>query len=167
VKLSEQPKTVQDRKRLGRGSASGQGTSAGRGTKGQRSRAGGRTRPGFEGGQMPLVMRTPKRRGFTSRTPRPVGFNFSRFADVPAGTVVTLAWLKEQGWIGSEKTPVKLLGDGDVPAGVTFDLPSYSKGAEAKLAAVGGAVKKKALIKLTPPEEPETAEGASEPQATD
>jgi large subunit ribosomal protein L15 len=116
---------------------------------------------------MPLVMRTPKRRGFTSRTPRPVGFNFSRFADVPAGTVVTLAWLKEQGWIGSEKTPVKLLGDGDVPAGVTFDLPSYSKGAEAKLAAVGGAVKKKALIKPTPPEEPETAEGASEPQATD
>lgn len=133
MKLHEQPKTTQDRKRVGRGSGSGHGTTSGRGTKGQNSRAGGGVRPGFEGGQMPLVMRTPKHRGFTTRRPKPVSFNLADFSEVPSGTVVTLEWLQKAGRIGEKQRLVKLLGDGDVPAGVTFDLPAYSKGALAKL----------------------------------
>jgi large subunit ribosomal protein L15 len=131
--LANQPALVKSSKRVGRGTGSGHGTTSGRGTKGQKARSGGSIRPGFEGGQMPLAMRTPKLRGFKSRRPRPQVFNFEDFADVPKGTKVNVDWLIKQGLISTPKRAVKLLGDGDVPAGVTFDLPQISNSAQAKL----------------------------------
>lgn len=133
MELSNQPALVKPSKRVGRGSGSGHGTTSGRGTKGQKARAGGNIRPGFEGGQMPLAMRIPKKRGFRSRTPQPTVFNFRDFAETPKGTKVSIEWLVSEGLISNIKTPVKLLGLGEVPAGITFELPQISKSAQAKL----------------------------------
>jgi large subunit ribosomal protein L15 len=130
------------RKRLGRGSASGQGTSAGKGTKGQKARSGGGIRPGFEGGQMPLTRRLPKR-----------GFNNARFATVYEivnleqiqdrfndGEEVNLLSLKAKGLVRGNKDGVKVLGDGEFSRKLKFDVEKVSASAAEKIQAAGGEI---------------------------
>lgn len=123
------------RKRVGRGPGSGIGKTSGRGEKGQKSRAGYKSRPGFEGGQMPLVRRVPKR-GFTNiwRTEYEV-VNLGQLADLEGE--VTPEVLAERGLVRPGRK-VKVLGDGEVgrPLAVTADR--FSKSAKAKLEAAGG-----------------------------
>jgi len=123
------------RKRIGRGPGSGTGKTAGRGHKGQRSRAGFSRRAGFEGGQMPLVRRVPKR-GFTNifRTEYAV-LNVSRL-DALDGEVTPEA-LVERGWIKKGEL-VKVLGHGDLNKALTVKAHKFSESARAKIEQAGG-----------------------------
>jgi large subunit ribosomal protein L15 len=123
------------RKRVGRGPGSGLGKTAGRGEKGQKSRTGHSQRPGFEGGQMPLIRRVPKR-GFTNiwRTEYAV-VNLSQLAGFEGD--VTPESLAERGLVRSGK-PVKVLGDGEVGKALTVTAHKFSKSARAKIEAAGG-----------------------------
>lgn len=131
------------RKRLGRGTGSGLGTTAGKGTKGQNARKSGQVRKGFEGGQMPLLRRIPKR-----------GFNNTQFATVyeivnlgdvndrfEAGETVNLATLKERGLVKGNKDGIKILGGGDITKKLNFEADKVSKSAADKIAKAGGGVK--------------------------
>src|SRR3954452_14980552 len=101
-----------DRKRVGRGIGSGKGKTAGRGTKGQNSRSGGGVRPGFEGGQNPLFRRLPKR-GFTNINRKEFAIvNLDTLNRFEEGTEVTPALLIETGVVSSEKSGIKILGNG-------------------------------------------------------
>jgi large subunit ribosomal protein L15 len=127
------------KKRLGRGQASGTGGTSGKGHKGQNSRSGGGVRPGFEGGQMPLQRRLPKR-----------GFNNLRFADrvvevnlrelnrFEAGAVVDAAALSQAGVVKGRFEVVKLLGQGELTKALTIKVNRASAGAKAKVEAAGG-----------------------------
>lgn len=138
--LKPSPGSVRNRKRLGRGTASGQGKTAGRGQDGQNSRSGGGTRPGFEGGQMPLYRRIPKR-GFTNI----FATNYSeinldtlnRFDD---GTEVTPEMLKELGIVKKQLEGVKVLGRGELEKKLTVKAHKFSKSAIEKIEAAGGKV---------------------------
>ncbi len=128
-------------KRVGRGHGSGRGKTAGRGTKGQKSRAGGNLPAWFEGGQTPLHIRTPKLHGFRNRgrvayTP----LNLGRLVDVEKGTLVTPDVLAHDGLIHDTKQPVKILGVGDAPKGITIHAHAFSRSALDKLAAAGSTV---------------------------
>jgi large subunit ribosomal protein L15 len=124
--------------RVGRGHGSGNGKTAGRGHKGQKARAGGGVRPGFEGGQMPLYRRLPKR-GFTNRNSLDiVAINvdlLNRFED---GAVVTIAAMIEAGIIKNPRDGVKILGKGDLERKLTVQANAFSAGAKEKIEAVGG-----------------------------
>jgi large subunit ribosomal protein L15 len=125
-------------RRVGRGHGSGRGKTAGRGTKGQKSRAGGNLPAWFEGGQTPLHIRTPKLHGFRNRGRieyAPV--NLSRLSEVEKGTLVTPDVLAHDGLISDTRTPVKILGVGEAPKGVTIHAHAFSKGALDKLTAAG------------------------------
>jgi len=128
-------------RRVGRGHGSGKGKTAGRGTKGQKARAGGSIPAWFEGGQTPLHIRTPKLHGFRNRGRveyAPV--NLSRLTDAQAGTLITPEVLLHDGILRRSKTkalPVKILGAGDAPRGVTIHAHAFSRAALAKLAAAG------------------------------
>lgn len=127
------------RKRVGRGESSGWGKTCGRGHKGQKSRSGGKVAPGFEGGQMPLQRRLPKK-GF--KNPFRVTFNLVHVQDLSKfepGTVITSELLRERGMI-KRPGPVKLLSDGDVAAAYTVKLDRASSAARAKIEAAGGTV---------------------------
>ncbi len=128
-----------DRKRVGRGPGSGLGKTAGRGSKGQKSRSGYRRRPGFEGGQMPLVRRLPKR-GFTNifRIEYTV-VNVGDLAALPegAGTEVTPESLAAAG-LAHRNKPLKVLGDGELKAKLTVKAHAFSKSAREKIEAAGG-----------------------------
>jgi large subunit ribosomal protein L15 len=125
--------------RKGRGHASGNGKTAGRGHKGQNARAGGGVRPGFEGGQMPLYRRIPKR-----------GFNNKDFAKVYAevnvsalnifedGTVVNAELLKEKGLIRKVYDGVAILGNGELTKKLTVQAARFTKTASQKIEAAGG-----------------------------
>lgn len=138
--LKPNPGSVKNKKRLGRGTATGQGKTAGRGQDGQNSRAGGGTRPGFEGGQMPLYRRIPKR-GFTNI----FATNYSeinidtlnRFED---GTEVTPEMLKELGIVKKQLDGVKVLGRGELEKKLTVKAHKFSKSAVEKIEAAGGKV---------------------------
>lgn len=126
-------------KRIGRGPASGQGKTAGKGHKGQLARAGRGMRPGFEGGQMPLQRRLPKR-GFNNIFAKEiVTVNVSdlekRFND---GDVVDVATLKASGLIKKELDGVKVLGNGDLTKKLEVKVNAYSEAAKAKIEAAGG-----------------------------
>ena len=125
-------------KRKGRGTATGQGKTAGRGMNGQNSRSGGGTRPGFEGGQMPLYRRIPKR-GFTNiwGTEYAV-LNVADLNRFEAGTVVTPELLKEAGIVKQMKDGIKILGDGELEKNVTVQAHKFSKTAIEKIEAAGG-----------------------------
>ena len=128
-------------RRVGRGHGSGRGKTAGRGTKGQKSRAGGNLPAWFEGGQTPLHIRTPKLHGFRNRgrvayTPLNVG----RLGDLDKGTLVTPDVLAHDGLIHDTKLPVKILGVGDAPKGITIHAHAFSRSALDKLAAAGSTV---------------------------
>ena len=127
-------------KRKGRGTASGQGTTAGRGMNGQKSRSGGGVRLGFEGGQMPLYRRLPKR-GFTNiwGTEYTV-LNVDALNKFEAGTVVTPEMLKEAGLVKQVKDGIKILGDGKLEKNLTVQAHKFTKTAVEKIESAGGKV---------------------------
>ena len=123
--------------RRGRGHGSGNGKTAGKGHKGQKARSGA-TRPGFEGGQMPLYRRLPKR-GFTNRNSKEiVGINVSALERFDNDTVVTVETLLETGVIKNPRDGVKILGDGELTKKLTVKVDAFSEGAKAKVEAAGG-----------------------------
>ena len=128
------------KKRVGRGHGSGTGTQAGRGHKGAQSRSGYKFKRGFEGGQMPLHRRVPKR-GF--HNPFRVEFavvNLDTLAErFEAGTIVTPELLRERGIIRSSRQPIKVLARGDMPKMLTVRAHKFSGKAAEKIAAAGGA----------------------------
>lgn len=127
-------------KRLGRGTGSGLGKTAGKGMKGQNSRSGGGTKPGFEGGQMPLYRRLPKR-GFTNIFAKQiVEVNVERLNIFENGTEVTEALLKERGVVSKTLDGVKILGNGELTKSLTVKVRRFSKSAKEKIEAAGGKV---------------------------
>ncbi|KRL86279.1 50S ribosomal protein L15 [Lacticaseibacillus pantheris] len=128
------------RKRLGRGTSSGQGKTAGKGTKGQLARQGGKTRLGFEGGQMPLFRRMPKR-GFKNVNRKDYAVinlaDLNRFDD---GTEVTPALLVESGLVKNELDGIKLLGNGELTKKLTIKVAKASATAKEAVAAAGGSI---------------------------
>ena len=129
-----------NRKRVGRGPGSGTGKTAGRGHKGQKARASAKTFPGFEGGQMPLQRRLPKR-GFTplSRTLYSI-INVADLAYFEPGTEVTPQLLADEGFVRQGAARVKILGDGDLDVVLKVAAHKFSKAAEAKITQCGGSV---------------------------
>ena len=130
--------STRDRKRRGRGRATGQGTTGGRGMNGQNSRSGGGVRIGFEGGQMPLYRRIPKR-GFNNkwRTEYTI-LNVDDLNRFEAGTVITPELLKERGVVKQVKDGIKILGDGDMEKNLTVRAHKFSKAAREKIESAGG-----------------------------
>ena len=127
-------------KRKGRGTGTGNGTTAGRGMNGQKSRSGGGVRLGFEGGQMPLYRRPPKR-GFTNiwGTEYTV-LNVDALNKFEAGTVVTPEMLKEAGLVKQVKDGIKILGDGKLEKNLTVQAHKFTKTAVEKIESAGGKV---------------------------
>lgn len=126
-----------DNFRRGRGHGSGNGKTAGKGHKGQKARSGA-PRIGFEGGQMPLYRRIPKR-GFKNRnTQEIVGINVSRLEVFDNGTTVTIEALMEQGIVKNPKDGVKILGNGELTKKLTVQANAFSAAAKEKIEASGG-----------------------------
>jgi large subunit ribosomal protein L15 len=127
------------RKRVGRGDSSGLGRTCGRGEKGQMSRSGASHRPYFEGGQIPLFRRLPKR-GFKSLNHKEYNLVNTRtleeFCD--ANAVVDIALLREKGVVGKSDLPLKVLADGELSKSLTIKANKFSKSAKAKIEAAGG-----------------------------
>ena len=137
--LKPAPGSTTPRRRVGRGPGSGLGKTSGKGHKGHKARTGGSTNPGFEGGQMPMYRRLPKR-GFTNpfRVPaQPV--NLSQLKKL-AATEVSPETLYSTGLIGKVDLPVKLLGTGDADRAYTVRGVSLSASARAKIEAAGGKI---------------------------
>ena len=123
--------------RVGRGHGSGNGKTAGKGHKGQKARSGA-PRPGFEGGQMPLYRRLPKR-GFTNRNTKDiVCINITELNRFEDGTVVTIETLVENGVIKNPKDGVKILGNGELTKKLTVKANAFSASAAEKIQALGG-----------------------------
>ena len=136
LKPAEGSRTKKFRK--GRGHASGNGKTAGRGHKGQKSRSGGGVRPGFEGGQMPLYRRLPKR-GFNNRNTKDiVAINISHLDRFEDGDVVTVETLKGKGLLSNPRDGVKILGNGEIYKKLTVRVNYFSKTAVEKIEAAGG-----------------------------
>ena len=126
-----------DNFRRGRGHGSGNGKTAGKGHKGQKARSGA-PRPGFEGGQMPLFRRIPKR-GFKNRNSLTiVGINVSALERFENGSEVTVETLLETGIIKNPRDGVKILGNGELTKKLTVKANAFSEGAKAKIEAAGG-----------------------------
>ena len=124
--------------RVGRGHGSGNGKTAGREQKGQKSRSGGKIRVGFEGGQMPLYRRLPKR-GFTCiNSKKIIAINVSDLDRFEAGSVVSVETLKEAGLVKNTFDGVKILGNGEINKALTVQVNAFSKSAAAKIEAAGG-----------------------------
>lgn len=140
-RLSPKTGSKKPPKRVGRGPGSGIGKTAGRGVKGQGKRSAGRETPlWFEGGQMPLARRLPKR-GFYSRNRKEVqAVNVGALSVLGEGADVTPESLAERGLVRSAKGIVKLLGEGDVPANLKVRVHRLSAGARKKIEAAGGSV---------------------------
>ncbi|PCI43941.1 MAG: 50S ribosomal protein L15 [Proteobacteria bacterium] len=129
------------RKRKGQGIATGNGKTGGRGHKGQKSRSGGSVRRGFEGGQMPLIRRLPKR-GFTPMNKKVFQLvNVGQLTAFEAGTSLDAAALFAAGLIRNAVDPIKLLATGDVTTKIEINVTSASASAIAKIEAAGGSVK--------------------------
>ena len=139
--------STKDTKRLGRGKGSGQGKTAGRGHKGFNARSGGGVRPGYEGGQMPAYMRLGKLRGPHMKKSMPIGpfrtstvpVNVGRLAKAfEAGAEVTPEGLVEKGIVKNTRTPIKILGGGELDKALTVRMHMFSQTAQAKIEAAGG-----------------------------
>lgn len=138
--LTPAPNSVKSSKRLGRGIGSGKGKTSGKGHKGQWARSGGGVRPGFEGGQMPLYRRIPKR-GFNNRFRKEyVVANISCFENFDANTEITLELLLEKGIVSDVKgnAGLKVLGDGALTKPMKVKAAKFSETAKTKIEAVGG-----------------------------
>ena len=130
-----------ERKRVGRGNASGYGTYAGRGLKGQKSRSGNKMRPGFEGGQLPLIKRLPRKRGFVNIFRKEYSIvNVAKLNMFAEGSEVTPEKLHAAGLVKTLKHPVKILANGEVGHAVTVKANKFSTAAKAKIEAAGGKV---------------------------
>jgi large subunit ribosomal protein L15 len=131
--------SVKDKKRVGRGPGSGRGKTSGRGEKGQKSRSGFSQKPGFEGGQMPLHRRLPKR-GFTNARFKKeyAEVNLGRLDVFEAGTIVTPEVLLSRGIIKKSADGVKVLGDGDLTKALTVRAHKFSARAQEKITGLGG-----------------------------
>jgi large subunit ribosomal protein L15 len=136
--LKPTPGTKRKRKRVGRGAGSGMGKTATRGQDGQNSRSGGGVRPGFEGGQMPLARRLPKR-GFTNIFAKTYSIvnigDLNRFED---GTEVTAELLKQERLIRKLNDGLKVLGNGEITKKLTVKATKFTKSASEKIVAAGG-----------------------------
>lgn len=139
--LSPAAGSTKERKRIGRGAGSGQGKTAGKGHKGQKARAGRGMRPGFEGGQMPLQRRVPKR-GFNNifRTEMAIVNVATLEANYDAGTVVTIDSLIEKGLVKKVLDGVKVLGYGEITKALTVQANAISESAKQKIEAAGGKI---------------------------
>jgi len=137
--LSQEPGSKKTRKRIGRGMASGQGKTAGKGHKGQKARAGRGMRPGFEGGQMPLQRRVPKR-GFVNIFGKEIAIvNIAALENTfEDGAVVDVATLIKTGLIKKSLDGVKILGNGDITKKLTVQVNAFSDTAKQKIEAAGG-----------------------------
>ena len=136
--LSPAPGSVKEKFRKGRGHASGNGKQAGRGHKGQNARTGGGVRPGFEGGQMPLYRRLPKR-GFTNIFAKKyIEVNLSALNAFEEGSVVTAELLKNMGIISKVCDGVVILGNGEIEKKLTVKAAKFTKSAQEKIVAAGG-----------------------------
>jgi large subunit ribosomal protein L15 len=130
--------STKTRKRIGRGPGSGTGKTAGKGHKGQKARSGGSIKPGFEGGQMPMQRRLPKR-GFTPLTRKVYALvNLRDLELFDAGSVVDLDLLTKSGLVNSIGDGVKILGTGELTKALTVKAHKFSKSAEEKIVAAGG-----------------------------
>ncbi len=156
-------------KRVGRGHGSGKGKTAGRGTKGQKAR--GTIQPWFEGGQTPLHIRTPKLHGFKNRfRVEYLVVNVGELAAVPKGTLVTPDTLRHDRVVPDRKSrpmPIKILGQGEAPSGVTIHAHAFSRAALDKLEAAGSTAQRLSWpdgepIEMTEPEVVAEAEPSSE-----
>jgi len=138
-KLSPAPGSKKGRKRVGRGDGSGYGTYSGRGSKGQKSRAGYKMRPGFEGGQLPLIKRLPRKRGFTNifRTEYSL-VNLDKLGVFEAGSEVTPEKLVAARLVKSLRRPIKILAVGEIKHPLVIKANKFSAAAKAKIEAAGG-----------------------------
>jgi large subunit ribosomal protein L15 len=135
------PGSRKNKKRVGRGNGSGHGTFCGRGIKGQKSRSGVQIQRGFEGGQLPIIKRLPRKRGFKNLNRvaySPV--NIGDLSDFAVGTEVTPQLLYEAGYIDTLSRPVKILADGEISNAITIKANKFSEAAKAKIEAAGGKV---------------------------
>ena len=124
--------------RKGRGHGSGNGKTAGKGHKGQNARSGGGVRPGFEGGQMPLYRRIPKRGFKCINTKEIVAINVQLLNVFDDGAVVDIDALKSKGLVSNPKDGVKILGVGELSKNLTVQVNAYSQSAKEKIEAAGG-----------------------------
>lgn len=132
--------STKNRKRLGRGPGSGTGKTSGKGHKGQNSRSGGGVKPGFEGGQMPLQRRVPKR-GFTSLNKKVYALvKISDLELFEADSVIDLEAFGKAGLVANLRDGVKILGDGELTKALTVKAHKFSKSAAQKIEAAGGKV---------------------------
>lgn len=137
--IAPPPGSRRARKRVGRGNASGHGTYAGRGLKGQKSRSGNKVRPGFEGGQLPLIKRLPRKRGFVNIFRKEYSIvNLDRLNIFEPGSEVTPEKLHAAGLVKTLKHPVKILANGEVSHAVNVKANKFSAAAKAKIEAAGG-----------------------------
>ena len=137
--LFPSPGSRKNRKRVGRGNGSGHGTFSGRGIKGQKSRSGVQIQRGFEGGQLPIIKRLPRKRGFYN--PFRVEYspvNLSDLNSFAAGTEGTPQLLFEAGIVDSNTRPVKVLANGEIKNTITVKANKFSETAKAKIEAAGG-----------------------------
>ena len=139
--LSPAPGAKKNRKRVGRGNSSGHGTYSGRGCKGQKSRSGYKMNRGFEGGQLPLIKRLPRKRGFVNifRIEYSV-VNINRLNIFESGSEVTPERLVAAGLVKSERCPIKILGEGNLNHPLSVKANKFSATAKAKIEAAGGKV---------------------------
>ena len=137
--LSQEPGSKKTRKRIGRGRGSGTGKTAGKGHKGQKARAGRGMRPGFEGGQMPLQRRVPKR-GFVNIFGKEIAIvNIAALENTfEDGAVIDIAALIEAGLVKKSLDGVKILGNGDITKKLTVQVNAFSDTAKQKIEAAGG-----------------------------
>ena len=137
--LSPAPGSNQEPKRKGRGNGSGNGKTAGRGHKGQWARSGGGVRPGFEGGQMPLARRLPKR-GFNNKVfaKHYAEVNVAALNAFEDGETICVVAMLEKGLIGKACDGVKVLGNGELKKKLTVKAAGFSKSAKEKIEAAGG-----------------------------
>jgi len=139
--LSPAPGSKRSRKRVGRGDGAGHGTYSGRGCKGQKSRAGYKMRPGFEGGQLPLIKRLPRKRGFVNifRTEY-TSVSIDKLNIFESGSEVTPEKLVAAGVVKSLRHPIKILAEGDITYPLSVKANKFSAAAKAKIEAAGGKV---------------------------
>ena len=136
--LSPAPGSTKEAKRKGRGIGTGNGKTAGRGHKGQKARSGGGVRVGFEGGQMPLARRIPKR-GFHNIFAKPLEFvNVSQLNVFEDGATVTVESLLDAGILSKCRYGVKILGNGELQKKLTVSANAFSESAKEKIEAAGG-----------------------------
>jgi large subunit ribosomal protein L15 len=138
--LQPAPGSRKSRKRIGRGQGSGQGGTAGKGHKGQNARSGGGVRVGFEGGQMPMQRRLPKRGFHNKFALKVMEINLRDLNRFEAGAVVDAQALAEAGLVKGAFDQIKVLGNGELSRALTIKVDRISAGAKAKVEAAGGSV---------------------------